>query len=115
MKKVLFVTLAIAVAMTGFAQKALVKDAYKNATVTMEKRSDLRVSDGSGAGIQFTMPEHMVQNRDLSDFLTMTTNYDLQSNSALGNRIAVWPDGSAAFTATWDHSGDDSYPDRGTG
>ena len=117
MKKVLFVTLAMAVAMTGFAQKALVKkDAYKNATVTMEKRSDFRVSDGSAAqGVQFAMPEHMVQNRDYTDFLTMTTNYDLQSNSALGNRIAVWPDGSAAFTATWDYSGDDSYPDRGTG
>ena len=116
MRKVLFVTLAMAVAMTGFAQKALVKDAYKNATVTMQKRSDFRVSDGSAVqGTQFTMPEHMVQNRDYSDFTTMTTNYDLQSNSALGNRIAVWSDGCAAFTATWDHSNDDTYPDRGTG
>ena len=106
----------MAVAMSGFAQKAVVKDAYKNATVTMEKRSDFRMSDGSAVqGIQFAMPEHMVQNRDYTDFTTMTTNYDLQSNSALGNRIATWPDGSASFVATWDHSGNTSYPDRGAG
>ena len=116
MKKVLFVTLAMAVAMTGFAQKALQKEGAKNVTVTVQKPSDLRVSDGSAAqGIQFTMPEHMTQTRDFETFESMVTNYDLQSNSALGNRIAVWPDGSASFVATWDHTGLTSFPDRGTG
>jgi len=70
--------------------------------------------------MQFTMPQNMVNStsRDLGDFEefeTMITNYDLQSNSALGNRIATWPDGSASFTATWDHSNNSSFPDRGTG
>ena len=98
----------MAVAMTGFAQRAVVKDAAKNASVTTQKRSELRQNDGSAVqGIQFNMPQNMVNaNRSLEDFdeyTAMTTNYDLQSNSALGNRIVAWPDGCAAFTATWEY------------
>ena len=112
MKKVLFVTLALAVAMTGFAQRN-----FSNATKTAEKPSALRVIDGSAMeGIQFDMPQHMVQvSREREEWGTMTTNYDLQSNSALGNRMTSWPDGSVANVATWDHSGNTSFPDRGAG
>ena len=120
MKKVLFVTLALAVSMVGFAQRAVVNNSAKNATATAQKPSAVRAINGSAVeGIQFDMANTMVNaNRDgefYEEFTTMTTNYDLQSNSALGNRIAVWPDGCAAFTATWDHSGNSSFPDRGTG
>ncbi len=120
MKKVLFMTLAMAVAMTGFAQRAVVDNAAKNASVTTQKRSELRQIDGSATqGIQFSMPQNMVNaNRSLDDFdeyEAMVTNYDLQTNSALGNRIATWPNGCASFVATWDHSGNTSFPDRGTG
>jgi hypothetical protein len=120
MKKVLFLSLAMAVAMTGFAQRAVVKDAIKNASMTTQKRSELRQIDGSAVqGIQFNMPQNMVNaNRSLDDFdeyETMITNYDLQSNSSLGNRIATWPNGCASFVATWDYSGNTSFPDRGTG
>lgn len=121
MKKVLFLMLAAAISMTGFAQKnvQMRKDA-KNVYETAMKRSALRISDGAQAqSTQFTMSQApVVSSRSLDDFEefeTMITNYDLQSNSAIGNRIAAWPDGSASFVATWDHSGDDSYPDRGTG
>ena len=110
----------MAVAMTGFAQRAVVDNAAKNASVTTQKRSELRQIDGSAAqGIQFSMPQNMVNaNRSLDDFdeyEAMVTNYDLQSNSALGNRIAVWPNGCASFVATWDHSNNTSFPDRGAG
>ena len=120
MKKVLFMSLAMAVAMTGFAQRANVSNAARNASVTKQRPSELRQVGGAAVqGIQFSMPQNMVNaSRSLEDFdeyTAMTTNYDLQSNSALGNRIAVWPDGSAAFTATWDHSGNTGFPDRGTG
>ena len=104
----------MAVAMTGFAQRN-----FSNVSKTAEKPSALRVVDGSAAqGIQFNMPETMVQtaqNRSWTEFTTMTTNYDLQSNSALGNRMTSWPDGSISIVATWDHSGSTSYPDRGAG
>lgn len=118
MKKVLFITLALAIGMSGFAQKNI-STANQNVSMTAEKPSALRVIDGSAAqGIQFNMPETMVkncQNRDWQDFTTMTTNYDLQSNSALGNRMTSWPDGSVSIVATWDHSALTNFPDRGTG
>lgn len=120
MKKVLFISLAMAVAMTGFAQRATVSNAAKNANATAQKRSELRQIDGSAVqGIQFNMPQNMVNaNRSLDDFdeyTIMTTNYDLQSNSSLGNRIATWSNGCASFVATWDHSNNTSFPDRGAG
>ena len=120
MKKVLFAALALAVSMTGFAQRVAVNPAAKNATVTVQKPSALRQIDGSAAqGIQFAQPESMPQvvrqTNGLEEASTMTTNYDLQSNSALGNRVATWPDGTASFVATWDHSGATSFPDRGAG
>ena len=119
MKKVLFMSLAMAVAMTGFAQRAVVSNDAKNASATAKKPAAARQIDGSAVeGIQFNMAKNMVSNRSLEDFdeyTAMTTNYDLQSNSALGNRIATWADGSASFVATWDHSGNTGFPDRGAG
>ena len=118
MKKVLLTTLALAVGMTGFAQKN-VSSAAKNISATAKKPSAVRVIDGSAAqGIQFNMAEHMVNaTRDnvYEETCTMTTNYDLQSNSAIGNRMTSWADGSVSIVATWDHSGMTNYPDRGAG
>ena len=121
MKKVLFAALAMAVATTGFAQVKSMSPEAKKASVTRQKPSAVRTIDGAAAqGIQFNMPQNMVNNtsrglEDFDEYQAMTTNYDLQSNSALGNRIATWADGSASFTMTWDHSGSTSFPDRGTG
>ena len=120
MKKVLLVSLALTVGMTGFAQRVVVKDSAKKATATAQRPSNERIIDGSAVqGMQFNMSENMVNaSRSLDDFEefnAMTTNYDLQSNSALGNRVAVWDDGAASFVATWDHSGNTGFPDRGAG
>ena len=114
--------LAVALGMSGFAQRATLSKEIKNQSVTLQKPSDLRISDGSQAqATQFSPAQTIVTNheRDYHDWgfedVAMTTNYDLQSNSALGNRIAVWPDNTASFVATWDHSENTSFPDRGTG
>lgn len=121
MKKVLFLMLAAAISMTGFAQKNVqIRKDIRNAEKTALKRSALRISDGTQAqSMQFTMSQSpVVSSRSLDDFEefeAMITNYDLQSNSAIGNRIAVWPNGSASFVATWDHSLDENFAVRGTG
>ena len=61
MKKVLFAALALAVSMTGFAQRAVVSNTAKNASVTVEKPSALRTISGADVqGIQFTTPQTMV-------------------------------------------------------
>lgn len=119
MKKLFLLTLGLVLGFSAFAQIRASKDA-KNIQMTVQKPSNERISDGSAAqGITFNMPQSVVRvARDEDDFeelVTMTTNYDLQSNSTIGNRIATWPDGTAAFVATWDHSGNTNWPDRGTG
>ena len=121
MKKVLFLMLAVAISMTGFAQKNVqVSKDIKNAEKTALKRSALRISDDTQAqSMSFASSQtSVVSSRSMDDFEefeTMYTHYDLQSNSALGNRIAVWPDGTASVAITWDYSGNTSWPDRGTG
>ena len=42
------------------------------------------------------------------------STYDLQSNSMLGNRIALWDDGTAAFVTMMDVTGYSPYNGRGT-
>ena len=122
MKKLFLLTLSLVLVVSAFAQRANVSKAAKDFSVTVQKPSAERIVDASAVqGIQFQMPKTVMSSRataeegQFTEYESMVTNYDLQSNSALGNRIAVWPDGSAAFTATWDHTGNSSYPDRGTG
>ena len=120
MKKVLFATLALAVTMTGFAQRASYNfKAGNDLTASRQRVVERTLGESQATGIQFNKPEQMIRaNREgenYEEFTAMTTNYDLQGNSALGNRIVMWPDGCASFTATWDFSGNTNYPDRGTG
>lgn len=119
MNRIIFIIFALAFWLNGFAQKTI-NERNKSICFTVPKPSQARVFDGSqNPGMQFNMPEPMVkENRsfdEFQEFQTMTTYYDLQSNSALGNRIAVWPDGTASIVSTWDNSGSTSFPDRGTG
>jgi hypothetical protein len=113
--------LALAVGMTAFAQQKVAfnkkSDAFKTPVLT--KVQDLQGKDNAPV-MNFTPNEVMTKAathnavRGHEEWETMTTIYDLQSNSMLGNRIATWPDGSVAVTATW--SSDESpYNTRGTG
>ena len=113
--------LALAVGTTAFAQQKVAvnrkSDAFKTPVLT-------KIQDAQGkdceAAMNFTPAEVMTKvathraTKAYDEFETMTTIYDLQSNSMIGNRIATWPDGTAAVTATW--SSDESpYSTRGTG
>ena len=121
MKKVLFLMLAMVIGIT--ASNAQQKVAYKKgdmykASVTTSL-PQLMGKDGAAA-MNFAPSQVMTKaatrhsNRAATDWETMETIYDLQSNSMIGNRIAVWEDGTAAVTATW--SSDESpYNTRGTG
>ena len=120
MKKVLFATLALAVAMTGFAQRPVkqkVNSDVANMSVTKQKTV---VKEDNVQPMQFTgeVMTKAVTTRatnEWTEYDIMASFYDLQTNSMLGNRIATWKDGSVAAVSTWDFSGSTSYPDRGTG
>ena len=121
MKKVILLTLGLVLGFSAIAQKANIDKSGKNIKVTVSVPSQERISDGSAVeGMTFTMPTNMMSasyrsEDDFEEYESMVTNYDLQSNSTIGNRIAVWPDGTASFVATWDKSNNTSFPDRGTG
>ena len=119
MKKVLFAALALAIGMTGFAQKVTVnKSEIANKPVKMAPRVMLGTEAAPAMNFsQEVMTKASSTNslRGYDESQIMTTYYDLQSNSALGNRIATWDDGSAAVVMTWDNTGTTSYGNRGTG
>ena len=119
MKKVLFMSLAMAVAMTGFAQKPVAK---KSDLAKQPVKMSPRVLRGNEAPVMNFGQQEVItkaaqhnSSRGFDEYQIMTTYYDLQSNSALGNRIATWDDGSAAFVMTWDNTNTTSYGNRGTG
>ena len=121
MKKVLFLSLILAIGMMGFAQVRTDKGDIAKTSVLRHVKS---VAGNETTSVSnFAQPQVMTrvaaQTRDadtLMEFETMISDfYDLQSNSALGNRMAQWPDGSLAVTMTWDNSGSSTYDNRGTG
>ena len=114
--------LALAVGMTAFAQQKVAYkkgDAFKTPVLTrvqdLQGKDNTTVMDFTPAPAITRAATHNAA-KGYDEWETMTTLYDLQSNSMIGNRIAVWEDGTAAVTATW--SSDDSntsYSTRGTG
>ena len=115
MKKVLFTTLAIAVALVGFAQKG------QERVKAEPLRSAKAEMKAIGAGIEAptlnfvptaSVPRN-VKGDDYVGWQTMMTHYDIQTNSMVGNRMYRFEDGTMGVTATW--SQQSNYSDRGTG
>lgn len=121
MKKVLLLSLGLLVGMAGFAQvRTNSENAKKNQLTHVKTNDGTEISPAAAYAPSAVLPSvtstQIREHQIIVDLMsTMTTNYDLQSNSAIGNRIAAWPDGSVAVTATWDFSGDNTWPERGTG
>lgn len=121
MKRVFLLSLGLLIGMAGFAQvKGTRSEMAKQNVLTQKVTNDgSEVVPATSYAPANVLPSasnvSLTRGVEATLTSTMTTNYDLQSNSAIGNRIAAWSDGSAAFTATWDYSGSTSYPNRGTG
>ena len=113
MKKLLFVTFALAVGMTGFAQKGQQyikaekwQTAKANAHQHITDAPILTFAPNTGAPSQY-------RGDDFSGWSTMMTHYDIQTNSFVANRMQRFDDGTLGVTATWSQVG--NYSDRGTG
>ena len=120
MKKVLFTALAVAVALTGFAQKgqervkadkgiATTANIYKKAQTGNEvaNMEFLQTPSTPMASEGVRDPEFPV------DVQTMMTHYDLQANGFVANRMHRFEDGTVGMVATWSQLA--NATDRGTG
>ena len=118
MKKVLFLSAALALGVTGLAQQMSVK-----APATMKGSADLhRLMSGkevcqeqvfTPANTPIMTTSHRYDS--FEEFETMITNYDLQANGFLANRMVRWDDNTLSIVATLSTAGTSAAPDRGTG
>ncbi|MBR6227423.1 MAG: T9SS type A sorting domain-containing protein [Bacteroidales bacterium] len=116
MKKVLLTTLAIAVAMAGFAQKGQERVKAEQPRSAKANITALGKYDAAPA-LNFTPSTSVPRNikgDDLSGWQTMRTLYDLQTNKIVGNRMYRFEDGTLGVTATMGQT-PSAYSDRGTG
>ena len=119
MKKVLFVTLALAVGMTGFAQtknQPVKAEKGKIGTANIYKKAYKGFNEAPIMNFAPTQAAPANQNRDAEfayDVQTMMSHYDLQSNGFVANRMHRFEDGTLGLVATWSQAA--NLTDRGTG
>ena len=118
MKKILLLSMSLALGFCAFAQQRVAKNEIRKATMSAKK-----VAVGNEAitptAASFTpqTAKSVVVNRynDIEDAETMWTTYDLQSNHFCSNRMYQLPNGSVGVVATFSQEFNQSASDRGTG
>ncbi|MDO8896217.1 MAG: T9SS type A sorting domain-containing protein, partial [Bacteroidales bacterium] len=120
MRQILFLFIAFAFTATTFAQNGYVKIKHPKANESV-KAVKVDHNDPMVEPLDFTPSTSIVNavtrksTNGLEEAVVMITQYDLQTNASLGNRLYVWPDGSVAATASWGVANAPSFPDRGSG
>jgi len=118
MKKVLLLSLSLVLGFSAFAQKQVIKN-----DIVPFQASINKTVVGNDVATQATtnyVPQtskSVVVNRydDMEDAETMTTSYDLQSNSWCSNRMYQLPNGSVGVVGTLSREANQTASDRGTG
>lgn len=118
MRKVLLLSLSLALGFSAFAQQRVARNDSKAVKVSSKK-----VVEGNEVGMQSAAQfapqtaKSVVINRfeDVEDAETMMTCYDLQSNSWCSNRMYQLPNGNVGVVGTLSHQTNQSASDRGTG
>ncbi len=120
MKKILFLSLALTIGLAAVAQSGYVK--LKNPRVNESRTATLiSAKEPVVEAMEFTPQANIMQTTTIKsganyeETQVMVSQYDLQTNASLGNRLYAWPDGSVAVTATRGVESAPSFPDRGTG
>ena len=118
MKKVLLFSLSLALGFSAYAQQRIAKTEHNSATASAKKIVvGKEASTPSAAQFAPQTAKSVVVNRyqDMEYAQTMWTNYDLQSNHYVANRMYQMPEGSVAAVATFSHEANLVASDRGTG
>jgi len=116
MKKVFLLSLGLILGASAFAQKPAIKADLRKGVATLN--TEAVGNDINNTAATFTAQHNsVVVNRyeTLTTAETMYTNYDLQSNAFVANRMYQMPNGSVAVAATMSHEANQSASDRGTG
>ena len=118
MKKVLLLSLSLALGFSAFAQQRVAKEDLIKAQASAKKAVVGKEASAPSAE-QFAplTQKSVVVNRyqDLEYAQTMWTYYDLQSNHYVANRMYQLPNGGVGVTATMSHEANQTASDRGTG
>ena len=118
MKKLILLSLSLALGFSAFAQQRVAKNDIRQATANAKKVAVGKETVAPEA-TNFTpqTAKSVVVNRyqDLEDGETMVTTYDLQSNHYCSNRMYELENGSVAYVTTMSHQPNQTASDRGTG
>lgn len=117
MKKVFLLSLGLLMGVSAFAQRQAIKADLKMGTATRNTVAVGNDINNNTAATFSAANNSVVVNRyeSLVTAETMYTNYDLQSNSFVSNRMYQMPNGSVAVVATMSHEENQQATDRGTG
>ncbi len=118
MKRFLCLAIAMSFGLATFAQQGYVKMNHPKANQSVEMEY-VQPFDPKVEPTDFVPPTSMVQvqttksNMSYEETHVWTTQYDLQTNAALGNRVYMWPDGTVGAVSTW--STENISASRGSG
>ena len=117
MRKVLLLSLSLALGFSAFAQQRVAKNDVRSAQAKAEKVALGNEQINPAANFAPQTAKSVVVNRydQIEDGETMMTMYDLQSNHYCSNRMYEMPDGSAAVVCTFSHEPNQTASDRGSG
>ena len=118
MRKVLLLSLSLALGFSAFAQQRVAKDDTRSAQASATKVAvGNETINPAVANFAPQTAKSVVVNRyqEVEDGETMWSYYDLQSNSWCSNRMYQLPNGSVGVVATFSHENNQTASDRGTG
>ena len=118
MRRVLLLSLSLALGFSAFAQQRVAKNDIRQATASAKKVAVGKENvNATATNFAPQTAKSVIVNRldEIEDGETMTTTYDLQSNHFCSNRMYQLSDGSVAVAATMSHEFNQSATDRGTG
>ena len=117
MKKVFLLSLSLVLGLGAFAQRQVIKNDAQKAVANgkIVAVGNEMTTEASTYAPQAAKSAVINRYQDMEDGETMWTNYDLQSNQYVANRMYQLPNGSVAVTATMSHEANQTASDRGTG
>ena len=117
MRKVLLLSLSLALGFSAFAQQRVAKNDLRSSQAKAQKVAVGNEKINPATSFAPQTAKSVVVNRyqDIEDGETMMTMYDLQSNAYCSNRMYELEGGSVGVVATFSHEANQSATDRGTG